>query len=113
MSMDEYRVAMTQYGKKFTRVIEKLIELETQRAHILRFTKKETRLNEEKKQVITLIKELQKDYLRKGNVETRVYELKLESYHKRIGDIDEKLATLEAEKAAKKVKSLSLGAKNE
>jgi hypothetical protein len=102
MSMDEYRNAIDEYNKKLSVSIYSHIELENKRAHLLKFSNENKRLRVEKDNVIELLKELQSDYLVKGRIETRTYELKLESYNKRITEIEEKLATLEAKQAFKK-----------
>jgi hypothetical protein len=102
MSMDEYRNAIKEYNKKLSVAIYSHIELENKRAHLLKFSNENKRLRVEKENVIKLLKELQSDYLVKGRIETRTYELKLESYNKRITEIEEKLATLEAKQAFKK-----------
>ena len=102
MSMDEYQTALEQYQKRQSNLTEELIEQETKRVNALRFTREERRLDEEKTRVIDLIKEIQNDYMKEQKVETKSYELKLESYHKRLTHIDEKLALLEAKKAFKR-----------
>ncbi|OIO80682.1 hypothetical protein AUJ84_02810 [Candidatus Pacearchaeota archaeon CG1_02_32_132] len=99
MSMNEYETTMQEYNKKLSEVIEELIELETKRVHILRFTSKSKMLKFEKERIINLIKELQEDYMKKKKLETRTFELKIESFNKRLSEIEEKLATLEAKKA--------------
>ncbi len=101
MGMNEYETVMGQYNKKLSEVIEELIEMETKRAQLLRFTSKTKRLKLEKEKVISLIKELQEDYMKKKKLETRTFELKMKSFNKRISEIEEKLATLEAKKAVK------------
>jgi hypothetical protein len=101
MSMSEYETAMKEYNSKLSNVIEGLIELETKRAQMLRFTSKTKRLKIEKEKIIDMIKELQNDYMKKKTLETRTYELKMDSFNRRISEIEEKLATLEARKAVK------------
>jgi len=102
MSMGEYETAMKEYNKKLSNVIEGLIEMETKRLHMLSLSSKNKKLKIEKERVINLIKELQEDYMKKKKFETRTFELKMESFNKRIGEIEEKLATLEAKKAIKR-----------
>lgn len=102
MSMREYKTTMEEYNKKLASIIEELIELESKRVHILKFTSGSKKLGLEKKKVTSLIKQLQEDYLKHRKVETRTYELKMESFNKRVSEIEEKLATLEAKKAVKK-----------
>ena len=84
--------------------MEELLELENKRVHALKLTRENKQISEEKKKLIALIKTLQADYLKKGLIERRSYDIKLESYHKRLTEIDENLATLEAKKAFKKKK---------
>jgi len=101
MSMEEYYEAMEQYESRLANVIESLIELETRRAHELKFTSKNKMLSSERDRVIDLVKKLQKDYLQDGILEKKSYDLKLRSYNKRLSDIDQTLATLEAKAALK------------
>ncbi|MBU3913084.1 MAG: hypothetical protein KKE50_03240, partial [Nanoarchaeota archaeon] len=101
MSMNEYETAMKEYNLRLSGVIAELIELETKRAQMLRFTSKTKKLRIEKEKIIELIKELQEDYMKKKKLETRTYEFKMDSFNKRLSEIEEKLATLEARKAVK------------
>jgi len=103
MSMGEYETSMKEYNKKLSNVINALIELETKRAQMLTFTSKTSRLKIEKEKIISLIKELQGDYMKKKKVETRTYELKMESFNKRLAEIEERLATLETKKAMRRL----------
>ncbi|MCF7900554.1 hypothetical protein K9K77_03525 [Candidatus Babeliales bacterium] len=108
MSMNEYETAMQEYNKKLSKVIEEMIEMETKRVHMLRFTSKSKMLKFEKEKIITLIKELQEDYMKKKKLETITFELKIGSFNKRLGEIEEKLATLEAEKTVRGFRNLRL-----
>ena len=101
MSMEEYYESMQQYQKKIAAVIEQLIEAENQKEYALTLASKSKKLEIEKKRVISLIKDIQRGYLQDGVIETRIYELKLESYNRRLGEIDTELATMEAERAIK------------
>ena len=101
MSMEEYREAMLQYEKKMASVIEELIDAETNMAHVLKFTSQENKLKSEKGRIMELVRGLQNDYLKKGKLETHAYELKIESYNRRLGEIEEKLAEAEANQALK------------
>jgi hypothetical protein len=85
-------------------VIEEVLSLENQRVHMLKVGTKETRFRKEKERMIDLIKGLQKDYLEKGKIEAKVYELKMKSYTRKVSEIDEKLALLEAQTAIRKRK---------
>jgi len=42
--------------------------------------------------------------LYKGKIENRTYQLKLESYNRRVGIVDSSMAELEAQKAMKKIR---------
>ena len=99
MSMDEYREAMEQYEKKISAVVENLIDLENQRIHALKFTRAGKRFGVERDRLKELIKGLQEDYLHKQNIDERIYQIKMESYTRRIGEVDSRLAEIEAEKA--------------
>lgn len=102
MSMQEYNDAMNEYQRRLAIIIGQLISLENQRVHALKFTGMNKKLQEERKNILKLITELQKDYLKRKKMETRTYEFKLESYNQRLGEIDEKIATFEAKKFYKK-----------
>lgn len=104
MSMNEYYEAMGQYEDRFNKAVQETIRLETIRANFFKFGSKEKRLIEEKKRLLELIKDVQRDYMEKGKIETRVYENKMKSYSDRFAEIEEQLALLEAERALKKVK---------
>ncbi len=104
MSMEEYQTAMLHYEKRLSEIIEKLIEAETKRAYALKFSTKQKRLKNERDRVIGLIKDIQKKYLKEGKMETKSYELRLESYNRRLGEIDKTVATLEAKSAIKRNK---------
>jgi hypothetical protein len=101
ISMEEYDTTMKEYSKKISRIVEELIELETKRVHMLRFTSRTKRLKLERDKIIGLIKELQTDYMKNKKLEIRTFELKINSFNKRISEIEEKLATIEAKKAVK------------
>jgi hypothetical protein len=101
ISMTEYETAMREYNKKLSSVAQELVEMEIKRLHLLRFTSKSKRLRIEKERIIELIKELQDDYMKKKKIETRTYELKMESFDKRLSEIEEYIATIEAKKAAR------------
>ena len=105
MSMGEYQDAMQQYELKLNRTTQRLIELETKKAHFFKFKSEERRLIVERQRLIENLKETQAMYFEKGRLETRIYENKLRSYAARLSDVEERLALLEAQKALKKHKS--------
>lgn len=102
MSMEEYQDSMEYYEKRMSQIIEGLIELEGKRVQTLRFMSNEKRFRTEREKIIGMIKEVQKKYLKEKKIETRMYEIRLESYNKRLGQIDESIATLEAKRDLKK-----------
>ncbi|MFH1803198.1 MAG: hypothetical protein ABH864_07185 [archaeon] len=104
MSMEEYQESILQYEKRLSQVIESLIGLEIQRVYALGLTSQTKKLGKEKEKIIELIKQVQKEYLQQGKIETRSYELRLNSYNRRLGEIDQKVATLEAKNAIKRGK---------
>ena len=99
IGMNEYETAIKEYNRKLSNVVQELIELETKKAQIFRFTSKTKRLKIEKEKIISLIKEMQVDYMKRKKIETRTYELKMDSFNKRLAEIEEKFATIETKKA--------------
>ncbi len=102
MSMEEYGDSMEYYEKRLSQIIEGLIELEEKRIQVLRFMTNEKRFRIEREKIMGMIKEIQKKYLKEKKIETRTYEIRLESYNKRLGQIDEAIATLEAKRDLRK-----------
>ena len=104
MSMDEYETAIEEYQKRLAKITGNLISLENQRIHALRFTGASKKLKRERDNILKLITVVQTDYLKKRTMEPQTYNLKLKSYNKRLGEIDEMIATIEAKKFFKKDK---------
>ncbi len=104
MSMDEYKTAMDAYQAQLSKIIEKIIEAENKRVHNLKFTSEDKRLKKERSQIIELIKNLQANYLEKRNIEQRGYDIGMESYNQRLGEVEHRLAVLEAKKEFKQKK---------
>jgi len=104
MSMEEYQESMNYYEKKLSQIIEELIELEGKRVQALKFTTNESRLRAERERIIGMIREIQKQYLKEKKLETKEYEIRVESYNRRLGQIDGAIATLEAKRDLKKDK---------
>ena len=102
MDMSEYKVAMDQYEKRIAAVVEELIEDENKLAHELHIEGAEKRLRIEKERLTELLRQLQKDYLRDGKIEVRIYELMSGSYSSRIGDIESEIAEVEAKRELKR-----------
>ncbi|HIK02497.1 TPA: hypothetical protein H1012_01485, partial [archaeon] len=102
MSMSEYSEAMLQYEKKLTGVVQRIVELESTKSNILKFGRDEARLKHESGRLMEMIKNTQKRYIEKGDLETRIYEDKMKSFTGRLGEVEEKLALIEAQKELKK-----------
>jgi hypothetical protein len=102
MSMGEYENAMAQYENRLSETIEDRIKIETKVANMLKFRGKRKALDEEKKRLVTNMKKIQDDYLNKGKIETRVYENMIKSYTRRLTEVEEQQATMEAEEAVKR-----------
>ena len=106
MEMDEYHLTIEHYEKKMAGLVESLIDAENQKEYVLTLMKKGNQLKMERARLFELIKELQYGYLKKGNIEGKVYELKMSSYNKRIGEIDSGIAQDEATRALRKGKGI-------
>ncbi|MBS3090987.1 hypothetical protein J4217_00885 [Candidatus Pacearchaeota archaeon] len=103
MDMEEYNQTVLHYQDRLAQVVELLIDLTNEEIYALTFVPRKRRLIDERKHLIESIKQLQIDYLKKGIVETHVFELKMRSYEKRIGEIDSQIAEEEAKKALKNI----------
>jgi hypothetical protein len=101
MSMEEYQEAMDQYTKKLSNSIEEKINIETKLSNMLKRKGKKNALKDEKTRIISLMKELQEDYLNKGKIETRLYENNIKTYSKKLSDVEGDLTFLEAKEALK------------
>lgn len=113
MSMREYGIAMQQYEQRLTEVVKNIVEFESKKSNLLKFGREEARLMEQQKRLMDMIKETQKRYMEKGDLETRIYEDKMKSFTSRLGEVEEKLAFIKAQQALKKgmVARLKRGAK--
>jgi hypothetical protein len=78
--------------------------MENQKEHILYVTSKLTELQEERRRLFDLIKELQYGYMKKKTVDARVYDLKVQSFNRRVGEVDSQIAEIEAKSALKRFK---------
>ena len=97
MSVTEYSDAMLQYENKLNKVVQKIVELESKKANLIEFGKETAKLRHETKRLIELLKETQKKYIEIGDLETRIYEDKMKSFTARLGIVEERLATIEAQ----------------
>ncbi|MBI5229626.1 LamG domain-containing protein [Candidatus Micrarchaeota archaeon] len=103
LSMEEYLDSMKQFEERLSKVIQDRIRFDTIKANLFKPLKGTRRsLVEERNKLLELIKENQRAYLQAGKIETRVYENRMKSYTTRLAEVEEKLASVEAEKAMKK-----------
>ena len=106
MSMEEYDEAMNQYETKLSKTIEEKVRIETRIANLLKVKGKRKALDDEKKRIIGLIKDIQDKYLVKGELETRIYKNMLKSYSTRLSEVEEQITFLDAQDAMKNNKLL-------
>jgi hypothetical protein len=95
LSMEEYNESMSQYERRLSEVIQEGIRTETQIYNLLKIRGKLNALKQEKSRIISMIKDLQESYLKKGTIETRVYENMLKSYTSRLSKVEEELVFIE------------------
>jgi len=103
MSMEEYNEAMYQYEARLSSIIQEKVTAETTIANLMRVGGKKKALSQEKDRLITLVKQIQEDYLNRGKIDTRVYENMLKTYASRLNKIEEELVFMEAQEQIRKV----------
>jgi hypothetical protein len=101
MSMEEYEQAMYQYETKLSETIGEKIRVQTKLENLMKIRGKRKALDLEKKRLLELIKEVQNEYLNKGKIETRIYENMMRSYTARLSEVEEKIASYDAQDALK------------
>jgi len=103
IGMDEYKDIVIHYDYRMNTITKNMIELETKKSKLFKvFLTEYNRLMMEKDHIVTLMKEVQTAYLRDGTVEARSYYNKMDTYHKRLAEIEERLINMQAEKEMKK-----------
>ncbi|RLJ02595.1 MAG: hypothetical protein DRP10_00845, partial [Candidatus Aenigmatarchaeota archaeon] len=102
LSMDEYADTMRHYENRLSKVVSDIISYETKEANLFKIRGTEKALKQERNRLLKLISEMQEAYLEKGKLETMVYLNRLKSYAKRLSEVQEKIATLEAKKEIEK-----------
>ena len=112
MSMGEYESAMYQYESRLSETVQEKITTETKIANLLKIKGKKIVLAEEKARLVSMIRKIQDDYLNKGTIETRIYENMIKSYTSRLSEVEEKIATIEAEDAVRKSKNKKIEENN-
>ncbi|MCX8175204.1 MAG: hypothetical protein N3E51_03300 [Candidatus Micrarchaeota archaeon] len=102
LSTSEYTSSVQQYDSRLSKIIERKVELETLKKNYFNLKSKAARRLDEKARLEELIKQLQKDYLEEGKMDTRVYENRMRSYLARLSEVEEQIAVSEAEERIKK-----------
>ena len=101
MSMEEYEEAMMQYEKQLSQNVKNTVRLESRKAHWKNIRKGRKRYEHERDRIEDLMQETQKRYLEEGEIETRVYKQKMQSFRERLTELEGKLAEMEAQKEIK------------
>jgi len=101
MSMEEYGEAMGQYERKLAGVINERIMVQARIANLMKVSGKKKSLLQEQIRLKQLMREVQESYLKKGEMETRVYENMFQIYNKRLAKVEEELLFMEAKNALK------------
>jgi len=95
ISIGEYYDALEQFESRLASVSEGVIEYESRKMHLLKFSSAVKRLSQEKTRLLDLIKETQDLYFNLGLVETRIYKTKIGSLTKRLSEVEEKIVSSE------------------
>ncbi len=102
MSMEEYQNTMSQYEERLNKVIQERISAESKLLNLMKIRGgKKKALREESERLKELIKKTQKMYFEDSKIETRVYENIMKSYTGKLSEVEENLATIEANEALK------------
>ena len=100
LSMNEYFDSLIQYEKRLGNIVQDIVHLEIAKSNLLAFLKGKTRvMMEEREKLLKLIRKTQEIYMQGSNMETRVYQNRMQSYAHRLAEIEEHIADLEAQKA--------------
>ncbi len=105
LSMEEYQEAMHQYENKLSEAIQDKIKFQAKLANLMRLKPKRDILNEERLNLVEIMKKIQIRYLKEAKVETRIYENMMKSYSSRLSEIEEKIVFLDAKESLKQGKS--------
>jgi hypothetical protein len=98
MSMDEYQNTMSQYEGRLNKVIQDRIDAESRLANLFKLRKgRQKALREEAAKLREMMKDTQRMYFKEAKIETRIYENMIRGYAAKLSDVEEKLATIEAQ----------------
>ncbi|MFA6064946.1 MAG: LamG-like jellyroll fold domain-containing protein [archaeon] len=98
MSLSEYYDALAQFEDRIASVSESIVDLTTRKSNMLKFSRPSTRLNQEKRSLLDLIRDTQQQYFNFGLVETRIYQTKVKSLTKRLTEVDEEIVSSDLKK---------------
>jgi hypothetical protein len=99
ISMGEYYDALKQFEAKLAEIIENTIELQSAKSNLFRFKPAVVRLQQEKQELLNLIKETQSQYFQKGLIETRIYQTKMHSFTTRLARLEKDIVLKQATRA--------------
>ncbi|MBT4597224.1 MAG: hypothetical protein HOC95_04575, partial [Candidatus Diapherotrites archaeon] len=95
ISIGEYYDALEQFESRLAAVSEGVIEYESRKMHLLKFSSVTKRLDQEKGRLLDLVRETQDLYFNLGLVETRIYKTKIGSLTKRLSEVEEAIVSAE------------------
>jgi hypothetical protein len=105
LSIDEYKDTIYQYDKMMNKLFNEITELQTKKTHMISLWKgEEKRLFAERELIINHIKEIQVLYIKENKLEMHTYDNRMKSYNERLSEIEEGLATIDAERRMKHAK---------
>ena len=99
ISMGKYYDSLKQFEETLSKNIEKNIELQSKKSNLFRFKPTLVRLNQEKTELLSLIKQTQNEYFKEGLIETRVYQTKMKSFSERLSKLEKNIVFRQAKKA--------------
>lgn len=103
LSMQEYTETIVHYQKRLNQITTNIIKFQLLKDNIFKFANPQKIILAEKKKLIDLMKETQRQYLEGGKIETVIYTNKMKSYRERLAEIEEKIAGSEVAKIIKEV----------
>ena len=113
MSMGEYNTAISEYRNKLSDSVKMQIKYEERLLGVSKIGGTKKVLIKERDRMLDLVKDVQHDYLVKGRVDSRIYELILKNYMERLAEIEEKIVQIEAKKAMRSKRKFADKVKNE
>ncbi len=97
-----FRNLMVEYQKRLSKIRQVKTKLRHKRIRILKPEKLIINLEEERKEITHLIKSLQTDYFKKGNISKKEYKEQSKLYYERVAEIEDELLTSQIQAYVKK-----------